>query len=169
MCGGGLEPTVCLISALNHHWYNNNIAIGVEPMYAGRSLPNTMYRTPHTDYHVPDIYFGNIRLSMQSQGSPRNWYCCAILPLVCLMDRWDLIPTMLISMSDTPYGDYVHFLKGVERSCLYLRLLPPLSTRQRKESNLHLWQDNPAHYMFKSTSIVLRCQYPFMSARAMQG
>ena len=67
MCGGGLEPTVCLISALNHHWYNNNIAIGVEPMYAGRSLPNTMYRTPHTDYHVPDIYFGNIRLSMQSQ------------------------------------------------------------------------------------------------------
>ena len=44
------------------------------------------------------------------------------------MDRWDLIPTMLISMSDTPCRDYVHFLEGVERSCLYLRLLPPLST-----------------------------------------
>ena len=43
-------------------------------------------------------------------------------------DRWDSIPTMLISMSDTPCRDYVHFLEGVERSCLYLRLLPPLST-----------------------------------------
>lgn len=59
MCGGGLEPTVCLISALNHHWYNNNIAIGVEPMYAGCSLPNTMYRIPRTDY-LTDINVGNI-------------------------------------------------------------------------------------------------------------
>ena len=72
MCGGGLEPTVCLISALNHHWYNNNIAIGVEPMYAGRSLPNTMYRTLRTDWCSRNKCREHIGSVHQANGNERN-------------------------------------------------------------------------------------------------
>lgn len=46
--------------------------------------------------------------------------------------------------------------------------MPPV-IMDSKESNLHLWQDKPAHCILKSTSFVLHCLYPFYVCKGCAG
>ena len=63
-----------------------------ESNFRPASCSRLHHRTPRTDWCSRHLFREHIGSVRKAQDSLRNWYCCAILPLVCLMRKIGLEP-----------------------------------------------------------------------------